>query len=57
MARVLNFSLTMKDGYKVERDIVDLREHFDLETVLGLYKEGKLQRWLKRNGYAEEAAA
>lgn len=56
MARVLNFSLTMKDGYKVERDIVDLREHFDLETVLGLYKEGKLQRWLKRNGYAEEAA-
>ena len=56
MARVLNFSLTMKDGYKVERDIADLREHFDLETVLGLYKEGKLQRWLKRNGYAEEAA-
>ena len=53
MARVLNFSLTMK----VERDIVDLREHFDLETVLGLYKEGKLQRWLKRNGYVEEAAA
>ena len=56
MARVLNFSLTMKDGYKVERDIAELREHFDLETVLGLYKEGKLQRWLKRNGYAEEAA-
>ena len=56
MARVLNFSLTMKDGYKVERDIADLREHFDLETVLGLYKEGKLRRWLKRNGYAEEAA-
>ena len=56
MARVLNFSLTMKDGYKVERDIADLREHFDLETVLGLYKEGKLQRWLKRNGYTEEAA-
>ena len=56
MARVLNFSLTMKDGYKVERDIADLREHFDLETVLGLYKEGKLQRWLKQNKYAEEAA-
>ena len=54
MARILNFSLTMKDGYKVERDIADLREHFDLETVLGLYKEGKLQRWLKRNGYTEE---
>ena len=56
MARVLNFSLTMKDGYKVERDIADLREHFDLEAVLGLYKEGKLQRWLKQNKYAEEAA-
>ena len=56
MARILNFSLTMKDGYKVERDIADLREHFDLETVLGLYKEGKLRRWLKQNKYAGEAA-
>ena len=56
MARVLNFSLTMKDGHKVERDIADLREHFDLETVLGLYKEGKLRRWLKQNKYVEEAA-
>ena len=56
MARILNFSLTMKDGHKVERDIAELREHFDLETVLGLYKEGKLQRWLKQNKYAEEAA-
>ena len=56
MARILNFSLTMKDGYKVERDIADLREHFDLETVLGLYKEGKLRRWLKQNKYAEAAA-
>lgn len=44
MARILNFSLTMKDRYKVERDIAELREHFDLETVLGLYKEGKLRR-------------
>ena len=56
MARILNFSLTMKDGHKVERDIAELREHFDLETVLGLYKEGKLRRWLKQNKYAEEAA-
>ena len=56
MARILNFSLTMKDGYKVERDIAELREHFDLETVLGLYKEGKLRRWLKQNKYAEAAA-
>ena len=56
MARILNFSLTMKNGYKVERDIAELREHFDLETVLGLYKEGKLRRWLKQNKYAEEAA-
>lgn len=56
MARILNFSLTMKDGYKVERDIADLREHFDLETVLGLYKEGKLRRWLKQNKYAEATA-
>jgi|GEM_PF-4655024 hypothetical protein len=56
MARILNFSLTMKDGHKVKREIAELREHFDLETVLGLYKEGTLQRWLKRNGYAEMAA-
>ena len=55
MARILNFSLTMKDGYKVKREIAELREYFDLETVLGLYKTGTLQRWLKRNGYAELA--
>ena len=54
MARIVNFSLTMQDRHKVERDIAELREHFDLETAIGLYKEGKLQRWLKRNQYAEE---
>lgn len=57
MARLVRFDLTMKDGYKVEREIQELRDHFDLETVLGYYHDGTLSRWLKRNKYAEEAAA
>ena len=56
MARIVRFDLTMKDGYKVEREIQELRDHFDLETVLGYYHDGTLSRWLKRNKYAEEAA-
>ena len=57
MARIVRFDLTMKDGYKVEREIEELRDHFDLATVVGYYHDGTLSRWLKRNKYAEEAAA
>lgn len=53
--RIRNFSLEMKDGNKVEKDIAELREHFDWERVLVYFHDGRLQRWLKINGYREEA--
>ena len=55
MARKIKFSLMMKDGYKVENDLAELREHFDLECVIDYFHRGKLQRWLKNNNYCEEA--
>lgn len=55
MARIVKFSLIMKDGYHVEKNIEEMREYFDLERVLSYFHDGKLQRWLKINGYREEA--
>lgn len=55
MARNIKFSLTLKDGYEVEKDIEELRKHFDLERVIHYFQMGGLQRWLRINGYREEA--
>lgn len=46
--------LKMSDGVVV-RTIEDLREHFDLEAVLGYYSSGRLAEWLKEKYYDEEA--
>lgn len=55
MARNIKFSLILKDGYEVEKDIEELRKHFDLERVIHYFQMGGLQRWLRINGYREEA--
>ncbi len=47
MARIIRFQLIMKDGAAI-RTIEELREHFDLRTVLGYFTEGKLVPWLER---------
>lgn len=47
--------LKMSDGTMV-RTIEDLREHFDLEAVLGYYSSGRLAEWLEGR-YCEKEAA
>lgn len=55
MARIVNFSLEMKDGYRVEKDIEELRAHFDFERAAAYVRDGKLVRWLRINGCKAEA--
>ena len=54
MARKIKFPLKMKDGYDA-RSIEELREHFDLESVLGYFADGRLQTWL-RDRYLDDEA-
>lgn len=42
----------MKDGAEV-RTLDQLREHFDLASVLGHYSSGRLYDWLESRGYDE----
>lgn len=54
MARNIKFPLRLKDGIAV-RTIEELREHFDMESVLGYYANGQLVKWLK-NYYYDDIA-
>ena len=53
MAKKVRFPLQM-NGTDV-RTIEELREHFDLESVLGYFTNGKLVTWLKDRYYDNEA--
>ena len=53
MAKKVRFPLKMK-GTDV-RTIEELREHFDLESVLGYFINGKLVTWLRDHYYDNEA--
>ena len=55
MAKKIRFPLQM-NGTDV-RTIEELREHFDLESVLGYFANGKLATWLRDRYYDNEAAA
>ena len=46
--------LKMADGVLV-RTIEDLREHFDIVSVLTYYQDGRLVKWLKNGYYDIEA--
>ena len=46
----IKFPLIMKNGAEV-RDIEQLREDFDMESILQYYSNGKLRRWLEHNNY------
>lgn len=50
----VKFPLKMADGTMV-RTLEDLREHFDLTTVLSYYDNGRLVKWLENGYYDEEA--
>jgi TPR repeat protein len=54
MAVRVKFPLKMPDGTQA-RTIEDLREHFDYNSVLGYYQNGKLETWLKDRDYTKEA--
>ena len=54
MARKIKFALKMADGAEV-RTIDDLKEHFDVETVVGYFNDGRLLNWLKSRYYDNEA--
>lgn len=51
MAKI-KFALKMADGAEV-RTLDQLREHFDLASVLGYYSSGRLYDWLESRGYDE----
>ena len=54
MAQRIKFPLKMADGAGV-KTIEELREHFDLTSVLGYYDNGRLNNWLMSRYYNEEA--
>ena len=56
MAKKIRFPLKMKNGAEV-RTLDELKENFDLESVLGYFTDGKLQTWLADRYYDEKAAS
>ena len=46
MAKKIRFPLKLADDAQV-RTLDELREHFDLEAIVGYYKSGKLLTWLE----------
>ena len=56
MARIIRFPLKMKNGAEI-RTLDELKENFDLESVLGYFTDGKLATWLADRYYDEKAAA
>lgn len=56
MAKKIRFPLVMTDDTKVTK-LEELREHFELETVVEYYKNGKLLTWLQDRYFEDEAEA
>lgn len=56
MAKKIRFPLKLSEGAEV-RTLDELREHFDLEAVLGYYASGKLLTWLEDRYLEGEAEA
>ena len=56
MAKKIKFPLSMKNDAQV-RDLDELREHFDLDKVIGYFLDGKLLSWLEARYYDTEADA
>jgi TPR repeat protein len=54
MAKKVKFLLKMADEAQV-RSLEELREHFDLASVLGYYDDGRLIEWLTDRYYEAEA--
>lgn len=50
----IRIPIIMADGARV-KTLEELREHFDLATVLAYYKDGRLTKWLQSGYYDTEA--
>lgn len=57
MARQVRFALYLKDEHEVRNSIEEIREYFDYSKVVAYVIDGRLQSWLSRRGYDEEADA
>lgn len=55
MAKKIKFPLKMKNGAEV-RTLDELKENFDLESVLGYFADGRLTTWLSDRYYDDKAA-
>ncbi len=55
MARKIRFPLKMKNGAEV-RSLDELKENFDLESVLAYYASGQFITWLKNYNYDNTTA-
>ncbi|HRU97403.1 MAG TPA: hypothetical protein P5092_08265 [Ruminococcus sp.] len=56
MGRKIRFPIKMKNGAEV-RTLDELKENFDLESVLGYFTDGRLATWLSDRYYDEKAEA
>ena len=54
MAKKIKFPLKLKNDFPV-RTLEELKEHFDLEKMVGYFLDGKLLRWLQARYYENEA--
>ena len=53
---LVKFPLKMADGFNANT-LEQLKEHFDIKSVVGYFYDRRLIRWLKINGCAEELSA
>lgn len=51
---IIKFPLQLRDGAEA-RSMEELREHFDLEKIIGYFQDGRLVKWLDCYLYADEA--
>ena len=56
MAKTIKFPLKLKDDFPV-RSVEELRQHFDLNKIIGYFLDGKLLSWLESRYYDTEAEA
>ena len=56
MNKKKRFALVMADGAEV-RNIDDLKAHFDIDSVVREFKDGRLFTWLEDRYYDNEAEA
>lgn len=56
MAKTIKFPLKLKNDFPV-RTLEELKEHFDLEKIVGYFLDGKLLTWLQARYYETEATS